>query len=312
MSPRTRVMKTRSAGPAAAALFAILSLAAPDAARAACNATIQSIEPVPTIVYDPFDNDTETEDFKVTIRNNGNDACTVSLAVAGTAAGSQRYYTSGASQLPYQAETPDGIPYPNNISAPLGATALPGGNGKEKEIKVQLRVQAGLIAGAGTYADTLSFRLFDVGGATPVALGTLRTAPADARIEARAQLNIAGTSGSFGAFELDEIDFGALATGSTRNAVVQVRATRPVAITLSSENNGQLKHESLPAATGVPYALQLDGTGVDLTAGLWLMGRTPALNLNGTNYPMTVTIVDTAGRAAGAYKDRLTITVMPQ
>jgi spore coat protein U-like protein len=304
-------MRTRPATLAVAAFIA-LSLGVPWQASAACNATIQSIEPVPTIVYDPFDNDTETEDFEVTVRNNGNDDCTLTLAVAGSTPGSQRYYTSGASQLAYQAETPNGIPYPNNIAAPLGTTSLKGGNGREREIKVQLRVQAGLIAGAGTYADTLTFRLFDAAGASPVQLGTDRTAPAQARIEARAQLNIAGTSGSFGAFELDEIDFGALSTGATRNAVVQVRATRPVAITLSSQNQGLLKHQDLPSAAGVPYALQLDGASVDLTAGGFGLARTPALNLNGTNYPMTVTIIDTNGRAAGAYKDRLTITVTPQ
>jgi spore coat protein U-like protein len=168
------------------------------------------------------------------------------------------------------------------------------------------------MSGAGTYADTLTFRLFDAAGASPVQLGTDRTAPAQARIEARAQLNIAGTSGSFGAFELDEIDFGALSTGATRNAVVQVRATRPVSITLSSQNLGLLKHQDLPSAAGVPYALQLDGASVDLTAGGFGLARTPALNLNGTSYPMTVTIMDTNGRAAGAYKDRLTITVTPQ
>lgn len=305
-------MRTRSAALGSVALFAALALAAPQTASAACNAEIQSIEPVPTIVYDPFDNDTEKEDFKVTVRNKGNDACTLSLAVAGTAAGSQRYYTSGASQLAYQAETPDGVPYPNAITAPFGITTLQGGNGREKDIKVQLRVQKGLIAGAGSYADTLTFRLFDAAGSTPVQLGSDRTAPAAARIEARAQLNIAGTSGSFGAFELDEIDFGALATGTTRNAVVQVRATRPVAITVSSENLGQLKHEDLPAATGVPYALRLDTDVVNLMAGPYTLSRTPDLSLNGTNFPMMVTITDTAGRAAGAYKDRLTITVTPQ
>lgn len=305
-------MRTLSMAPGALALAAALALVAPQTASAACDVEIQSIEPVPTIVYDPFDNDTETEDFKVTVRNKGNDDCTLSLAVAGTTPGSQRYYANGASQLAYQAETPNGIPYPNNIAAPLGTTSLKGGNGRETDIKVQLRVQAGLIAGAGNYADTLTFRLFDASGPTPVQVGTDRTAPAAARIEARAQLNIAGTSGSFGAFELDEIDFGALTTGATRNAVVQVRATRPVAITVSSENLGQLKHETLPAATSVPYALQLDGASVNLTAGVYALARTPALNLNGTNYPMTVTITDTAGRAAGAYKDRITITVSPQ
>jgi hypothetical protein len=94
--------------------------------------------------------------------------------------------------------------------------------------------------------------------------------------------------------------------------VVRVRATSQVAITLSSSNLGVLKHTSLPDATGVPYSLTVDQIPVDLTSSSATILRTPELTLDGNSYPMRVTIGNTTGRAAGNYKDRITISVMPQ
>lgn len=108
------------------------------------------------------------------------------------------------------------------------------------------------------------------------------------------------------------VKFGDMTPGATRDAVVQVRATRPVAITLSSRNLGVLKHTELKGTAGVPYSLTVDGVPVNLAGSSAPIQRTPELSLDGTSYPMTVTIGDTTGRAAGNYKDRITISVMPQ
>jgi hypothetical protein len=40
--------------------------------------------------------------------------------------------------------------------------------------------------------------------------------------------------------------------------------------------------------------------------------RSPPLSLDGTSYPMVLTIGDVGGKPAGTYKDLLTITVSPQ
>jgi spore coat protein U-like protein len=290
-----------------------LSVFEPRAAMAACNASIESIDAVPTIDYEPFANSQKSEDFEVEVRNDGNDECVVALAIASGTTGGQRFYRKGTDKLAYEVLTENGSLYSNAIDVPAGSTRLEGGIGEDAEITVTLRIPAGLVSRAGNYEDTLRLRLFDVSGATPVPLGPERTIPASARIQARAQLNIAGTSGKFGApFELDEIDFGDMTTGATRAAVVQVRATSQVAITLSSSNLGVLKHTSLPDATGVPYSLTVDQIPVDLTSSSATILRTPELTLDGNSYPMRVTIGNTTGRAAGNYKDRITISVMPQ
>ena len=304
-------MRTSSTACAAAMLLALSALE-PRAALAACNASIESIDAVPTIDYEPFANSQKSEDFEVEVRNDGNQECVVALAIASGTTGGQRFYRKGTDELAYEVLTENGSEYSNAIDAPAGSTRLEGGIGEDAEITVTLRIPAGLVSPAGTYEDTLRLRLFDVSGATPVPLGPERTIPASARIQARAQLNIAGTSGKFGAFEIDELDFGDMTTGATRDAVVQVRATSQVAITLSSSNLGVLKHTSLPDATGVPYTLTVDQTPVDLTGSTAPILRTPDLTLDGNSYPMRVTIGNTTGRAAGNYKDRITISVMPQ
>lgn len=281
-------------------------------AHAACNAEINEIDAVPTIDYAPFENRQRQEDFKVEVENKGNEPCRIALAIASAATGAQRLFIGGSSQLGYDILTKDGIPYPNSTTTPLGSRRLDGGTGEEETIKVVVRIPAGLMAPAGTYADTLRFQLFDVSGASPLPLGSERSAPARARIQPRAQLNIAGTSGSFGTFEIGELDFGTLSTGETRNAVVQVRATRPVAITMSARHEGVMKHRTLDGVAGVPYTLNVDGTDVSLAGSGSSLTRTPAQTLDGTNYPLTITIGDTKGRAAGAYRDRITINVMPQ
>lgn len=305
-------MRISSTACAAASVLALITLSASDAS-AACQASIESIEAVPTIDYAPFDRSEKSVEFEVEIRNDGPDRCDVALAITSGTPGSARSYRNGPDSLTYDVLTRDRSPYPNIIDTPAGSTRLKGGSGEDAEIKVRLSIPAGLISPAGNYADTLTLRLFDVSGPTPRALGSERTVPAAARIQARAQVNIAGASASnFGTFGIDELAFGDLEENATRDAFVQVRATRPVAITLSSRNLGVLKHTTLPGTDGVPYSLQVDGIDVNLAGTSAPIVRTPTLSLEGTSYPMSVRIGQTAGRAAGEYKDRITISVMPQ
>jgi hypothetical protein len=243
--------------------------------------------------------------------NNGDDDCNLSLAIASSTTGSQRVFKHGGDQINYVVETPGGTTYVNNIAQPAGSIQLKGGKDRKTTTDVKIRIPASLIAPASSYADTLTLRLFQNPGSGPVQLGSDRNVQASAIIESRAQVNIAGTSGAYGAFQLERLNFGALKTNDTRNAVVQVRSTRPVSISVTSSSHGVLKHQTLPAAQTIPYTMILDGSPVNLAMGSTLT-RSPPLNLVGTNYTMLVTIGETAGRPAGAYLDRVTVNVMPQ
>ena len=293
----------------AAVLALVLATSPALASGSPCNAQIGTIAPVPTVAYDPFDGVAKSVTFQVQAVNNGADACTLSLAIASQATGSQRNFKMGAQKLRYLVETPGGDDYENAIDEPRGSITLAGGVGKTKMIDVVVKVPAGLIGPAGTYTDILKFRLYRAGGN---ALGPDRTANAAAIVEERAQVNIAGASGYSYPFGVDRIDFQTLTTGETKNAIVQVRATSAVAIVVQSQNHGRMKHKVLNADPGVPYTMRLDGTTVNLTAASYAVLRSPPVSLEGVSYPMLLQVGDVSARPAGNYQDLLTITVSPQ
>lgn len=290
-------------------LFLLAALAAPAAATgsSSCTASIGTVSAVPTVSYDPFQGTSESVTFTVEAVNGGSDPCTVALAVASSGNSNTRYFRKGAERLRYVVETTGGDDYPNEIDEPRGSHTIDGGAGKKKTITLKVKVPAGLIAPAGSYTDTMTLRLYRKNGPQ---LGADRTVNAGALVEARAQVNIAGASSSWGAWSVDELDFDTLTQGETRSARVQVRATTGVTIKVDSQNDGVMKHTVLGSAS-VPYQLKLNGNALSL-GGVAEVNVAPPISLDGGSYPMVVTVGDVSGRPAGRYKDLLIVTVCPQ
>ena len=86
-----------------------------------------------------------------------------------------------------------------------------------------------------------------------------------------------------------------------------------MSIRVTSQNNGVLRQATLGAgAPGLSYRLQLDGEALALQTGQDTLSRAPALQPNGSSYPIVVSITGTtANLAAGEYEDLLTIDVDP-
>lgn len=278
-------------------------------ARACTSTTIASITPIPNVVYDPFEGLARTTTYNVNIANTGTTDCSVGIAISSPPPGAPRAFKNGTDEIRYVLEFPGGSVFQNSLTSPLGTLVVRAG--QTRSVTLRVKINAGLIAPAGTYSDVLTLRLYRTGTGPLVQVGTDRTATAGALVEARAQVNIAGTSGTFGVpFALNSIDFGTLTTGSTKSAIVQVRATAPVSISVTSQNTGKLKHKVLTADPGVPYTMQLDGAAVNLS-GPSSLNRSPPITLDGINYPMSLQIGDVTGRPAGNYQDTLTINVAP-
>jgi hypothetical protein len=285
-------------------------LAGAGTARAACNVSITNVSPIPTVLYDPFEGLTKTVNYTVDLTNSGADGCTVGVAIASPVQGVPRAFKNGGTELRYTLEWPGGAIFSNNITAPIGAVSVPGG--KSRTLTFRVRLAAGLIAPAAVYTDVLTFRVYRVSPTPQVQMGTDRTAGASGQVEARAQINIAGASGAFGSpFALASLDFGTLATGASKSAIVQVRATSPVSINVTSANLGRLKHSVLTGDAGVPYTLTIDGSNVALGGTTSSLLRSPPISLDGVNYPMSVKIGDVKGRPSGNYQDTLTVNVAP-
>lgn len=127
-------------------------------------------------------------------------------------------------------------------------------------------------------------------------------------VPARAQVNIAGASGRFGASHASVIDFGPLTSGAHRRAFVQVRANTGIFAQISSKNHGVLQNDTWPGASPISYSMSLDGIPVDLS-----LKATEALNppptIDGLSLPMDLTIGSVEGKMAGIYSDVITIEV---
>lgn len=288
-----------------------LACAVPTVASAACVASIRSISVIPNVMYDPFDGVDRSVTFSVVVQNDGAEACSLGLAIASDDPGPRLFKFGGAS-IEYYVTTGNGSAYVNDIGVPRGVIPLPATLGSSVPVTVRVKVPAGLIAPASTYSDMFRLRLFrNQSSGPPVALDTERTTNGSAVIEARAQVNIAGTGpSSFGTGSVEKLKFGTLESGVVRNANVQVRATAPVSIRIKSENRGALEHEILHSAK-VPYTMTLGGDGINLASPVTVFKPAP-VSFSGINYPMVLTIGETTGRPAGEYEDTLTITVSPQ
>ena len=128
------------------------------------------------------------------------------------------------------------------------------------------------------------------------------------RALSRAQVNIAGASGTFGSSALDVIDFGTLITGKQRRAFVQIRANSAVNITISSKNRGVMRNESFSDAAPIPYSMVLDERPVSLDS-VTQIPFSPPSTVDGISLPMDLTVDDADNKMAGRYSDIITIDV---
>lgn len=278
-----------------------------------CNATLTQTSAAPSITYDPFDGTPGDTTLNVEIVNASDEPCTVALAVGQVSGGAERLFTNVAAKLRYLVKQ-QGAELANDLSSPSGLAVVDGGVGKRQTLSFSIEVPAGQIAPAGTYTDVVQLRAFDLTGGRRSQLGPDRAIQATVVVQPRAQVNIAGASGAFaGRFGVGRIDFGQMEDGAERNAFVQVRATSPVTITLSSQNRGRLLQKVLrDQVLGVPYTLRLDGTPIDLVSGSSSLTRTPPIALEGASYPLSIRLGDVTGRRAGEFQDLITIDVTPQ
>jgi hypothetical protein len=167
-----------------------------------------------------------------------------------------------------------------------------------------------MVAEAGEHATNLYLAVTDADGQPllpriPVRL-ILKSTP-------RAQINIAGSAGTFGSGSTVEvIDFGEAATGLTRRAFLQLRANTEATLTVRSEHHGAMRHiEGGEAGSTVPYSVELDGIPVDL-AEAWIHRVDPPRTLDGISMPLDFTLGLVAGQMSGKYEDLITIDVTPR
>jgi hypothetical protein len=284
------------------------------AAWAECRVAFAGSAGTPVVQYDPFRGEVGRARIALRLRvEDGSSPCQLGILAFNSSPGNTRQFSLGGGGLLYRLLTSDGIEIPNSgtgVGVPLNLVGA-----DASEVTLQIEVSAGQIGPAGLYMDQLTLRLTDLSNGG-VQLGPDVSALATAAIDSRAQVNIAGSSAAPASarFATARLDFGTLSQGEERSAIVQVRATAPVSISVTSVQGGVMRRARSPHnEPGLTYELILDGELLNLDLMPAAIQRTPPLQLEGGSYSLSVRITgDPTALPAGDYQDLLTIDVVPQ
>lgn len=164
--------------------------------------------------------------------------------------------------------------------------------------------------GAGQYEDEIQVRLFrgTVGSGTEERARALRFRYDQPKVT---NISLVATGGAYNQNDTAEnLSFGVLSTGQTLGMDVIVTHNAGYRLTMSSANNGNLKHQSL--AQFVPYTVRVSGAPVNLTGSSSApveVATGSGVNASGARLPVSVTIGTVAGQAPGSYSDTIQMLV---
>ncbi len=271
----------------------------------ACPATITPASPEALVAFEPLSGEDGVVDVDLSIAVAGDDDCRLSLQALSDAPGAVRKAGPVGEQLRWRVESASGIELTSDPGRPL---ALPPPERGLIRVPLSLRVPRGQAAPAGRFDDAILLRLIDAMGGQSAELRL----PVSIVVAPRAEVNIAGGMADDGAFSFTRLDFGELEQGETLTARLQLRATSPVTIHVSSEHRGMLRRVGGEDDPGLAYSLAIAGQRLALGAGPQQIRRETAIRLEGERYPILVEITgNPAALPAGRYRDLVTIDVAP-
>ena len=304
---------------AASALFTLLAAAlmpatawanaaGPAAMAAPCQLSVTSAQSAPMRGYDALSRTDYVAQLDYIVRNVGTGSCVGSLAFEDPAGAPGGLSGSGTQVLEFSLADPATITRPlwdsqTGTRAQLSVALTPGDTVTLRPHLVIARYQQ---ARSGTYSRPLDLVFREVG---PVGLGAeiRRSVTPAVRVRSSVQANFTGTDATASAGGMAGLDLGVLTPGLRRDLGLQLRANTDVDVQITSDNAGQLAHETVPGAA-IPYTLDLAGSRVDLSAtqsiavgaGLADTGRTA---------PITIEIGAFDRVPAGAYSDVVRVRV---
>jgi hypothetical protein len=277
------------------------AFSAPARADVCSNPTLSGVSPTGGASIDLFESGSLPLRFKVNI-NADNRSCTIGLAISG------RSFKQGGNAVPFVLKGISGSPsFIDDVSAPSIVTVAPDG-----QVDLQAILNGPVFAPAGEYTAPLQLQLFSNGAS----VGTPYTYNLPLSVKARAQVNIAGSSGSFGGSgTVDKVDFGDLQTGESRTVYVQLLSNADVDVSFSSLNGLKLQHvDPARQQTPIAYAAVFNGSSLPLTSpgARYKVRRSADTSLSGSSLPLTLTVGTVQDNIAGTYQDIITINVDTQ
>lgn len=205
------------------------------------------------------------------------------------------------------------IPQVNDYNDVLNGT-LPDKGGSDAQLSIPYWITADMSSPwrqQGTYSEWITATLYkgtlsNYEFVRSVVIAFYLNAPK------RADISVVPSGGSFNIADISEtLDFGNLATGTTRSCDVIVKYNAGYILYASSQNNGRLKHET--ESSYIPYTISFAGTAVNLgnSANTPVqvrreLGSSPA---SGKIIPTSVTIGNYSQDQSGNFSDIITLTV---
>lgn len=291
---------------AALALLAGLS-AAPvaraqgDVAEGTCQASIDRIELRASPRYLPFSGEMTELPLEVGLADA--DGCQLSLTFRSIEGGRLR---GTGEPLQYQLSDDSGRILRTDASTrvPVRSAAVPGA----PSMLARLTLAPGQTVSAGRYSDRLFVQLLE-------ADRVIDEREIELAVDVQAQASIALAGNAAAGFSRATfgggLDFGDLAPGKEREALLFVLSNTAYALRFTSANRGSLRHVSdMSAPNTIGYTARLDGRALDLATTAMVDGRDTRRFISLPPYRLNVRIGDVSGRPAGQYRDVITVDVV--
>ncbi len=255
--------------------------------------------------YEVFGGGEAYESVTIEIRHSGS-ACRYALTGSAASGSPTPQLTNGSSNLGYDIlATTNG---PSLLSPDYFGTQTSRIEGRFEAgtgahtVPLLVAIPSGQFVRSGTYQGQALLRLFAAEEGSE-----LLQAEASLTITTRVASGLEIRSPDFGpGLRETSIDLGDLSGAADRNIDFSVRSNADVNISFRSQNGGRLAHAH--GAPAIPYQLNVRGMAVDLSAGSVI-----PLPFRGDGSEHDVPIIievpqSTNGRAAGEYRDTLSIT----
>lgn len=288
---------------ATAVAIVVSGLGASQAQATDCTLQISQAPPSVRLDYDPFLPATAPSRMSLQLRNPTGEACEADLAlvnVPGVAIVRQSVGMTGLGLeiRPGPEVTRSTVPSVFHVSLTPNQT---------REVTFDVAVIEDAVVQAGHYGQPLTLELRQPGSSV-----AYDSAPVMIDVTAlpRAQLNLSGSRGAFGAgTSISVVDFGDADTGKTRQLFVQTRTNSAARLTFTSLNRGHLVLQG-GGETGesLAYSVAFEGDRLDLSQ-VATRDVDPPRTYAGQSYDLVLKLGEVGGARAGLYSDELTIEI---
>ena len=286
------------------ALGCALAAALPGAAHA-CETEITPDSSAMYIDYDPLAFTRSEGQLAFTVTNKSEQDCAVEIVLMDAAqlSTAEVEIANSGILVAFSARSGDALLHPSTVP---GVWRLNLAQGRSTGVVISGLVIKDAVPSAGRHEADLTVGIRGDGNASvPVSTLPLKVI---LFAQPRAQMNIVGAAGTFGKGpSVAQVDFGEIASNSSRRVFLQVRANTTARLSIVSANSGRLLREGgANDEGGIAYSAQLSEAPVDLTK-YWEWIFEPPRSLAGTSLPLDLTIGTVAAERAGMYTDVLTI-----